>query len=539
MQENIQYFNNIIIGAGPAGLQLGYYFEKYYIEYIILERNTTAGSIYEKIPHSNELLSINKKNNDSTNLDFNLRHDWNSLLNDENFLFTNYSDDYYPSKNIFHKYLNDFSLNFNLKIKYNENVINISYDKNILKYLIYTELNIYKCDKLIISTGLSELNIPKCKKYITNKENIKHYLEFDKNYFLESQNLNKFKNKSVLLVGLGNSSLELSNLLLNYCSNILITGNNRDLSIISHYDGDLRSKYLNFFDSFFLNGMNGIDNKVLTDKDVIIENTKKNTINNGKYYIIGYNEDQILFCNSVKYFDYIIFCTGKKFDLSIFDKNINIIMDGKYPKLNLNYQSINNDKLFFIGSLMYSFDSIKNSGNFIKGYRHLIKLFFKKNYIMKLNKVINFKLDNTFKMFHDLAYHIYNRINYSSILYNLPDYVVDIFYYDKESQQIKYYIDVIKFDLRMIIIDENDTNYLCILKLAYGDKIEDIKKLGIYNKFKPSLLHPEIELLIKNENNIFVLKDKIVFEENLVGNFNDKEIYYDKLVRILKALIII
>lgn len=518
-------YNNIIIGAGPSGLQLAYYFEKYNINYIILERTSYSGSFYTKFPHSKKLLSINKKNNNSNNNDFNLRYDWNSLLNDENFTFTDYSDDYYPSSDDYYRYLNDFTQIFNLKIKYNSDVLKVSFDNSLSHYQICTNNNeIYICDKLIIATGLSKLVIPKCKKYITNKNNIIDYSQFDKN------DLNKYKNKKLLLVGLGNGSLEIAKLLRNYCSNIIITGKSRDLSIVSHNDGDIRSKYIDFYDTFLLNCMNGIDNKILTEKEVIIENKKENSENYGKYYILSDNEDRLLFCNSIKYFDYIIFCTGYTFDLSIFDENINIIMDGKYPKLNINYESINNNKLFFIGSLM------KQNGSFVKCYRHLIKLFFKKNYMITMDKIIKFK-SGTMNIYNELAYHIYNRINNSSALFNLPDYIVDIFYYDIECQNIFYYNDIIKFDLGMNIIDWKDTDHLCILKLTYGlnEKENNFKKLGIYNKFNPTLLHPEIDILMKNDNNIFILKDKIIFEENIVGNFSDKEIYYDKLVRILKS----
>jgi lysine/ornithine N-monooxygenase len=520
-------YNNIIIGAGPSGLQLAYYFEKYHIDYIILEKTDSCGTYYKKYPHSKKLLSINKKNNNSIDNDFNLRYDWNSLLNDENFNFTDYSDDYYPSNDDYYKYLNDFTEKFNLKIKYNTNVSNIFFDKNRLNYQICTHNNeTYICDKLIIATGLSIPVIPQCKKYITNKKNIIHYSEFDTN------NLNIYKNKKLLLVGLGNSSLEIAKLLNNYCANIVITGKSRDLSIISKYDGDIRSNYMSFYDTFLLNCMNALDNKVLTEKEVIVEHKKECSENYGKYYILSNNEEQLLFCNSIKYFDYIIFCTGYKFDLSIFDKDLNILMDGKYPKLNINYESINNNKLFFIGSLMHGFDYRKNSGCFVKGYRYLIKLFFKKNYMITMDKIMKFNTHN------DLAYYMYNRINNSSSLYNLPDYIVDIFYYDHESETIFYYNDIIKFDLGMNIIDWNDTNHLYILKLTYdtSEKQNDFKKIGLYNKFNPTMLHPEIDILLKNENNIFILKDKIIFEENLVSNFSDKETYYDKLLRISKSL---
>jgi thioredoxin reductase len=536
MNKEIININNIIVGAGPSGLQLAYYFEKYHIEYVVLERNLSSGSRYKDFPQSNNLLSINKKNNDNQNEDYNLRYDWNSLINDENFLFTKYSNEYYPLNTDLHKYFNDFSLEFKLKIKYNENVLKISYNSELLKYYVETELVIYICEKLIIATGMSKPNIPICKKYIRNKNNIKHYSEFATNYFKDKNNLNNFLNKSVLLVGLGNSSLELAELLNNYCKNILITGKSRDFSINTHYDGDIRTKYMNFYDTFFFNNMNGIDNIILTEKEVIVENSNKESENYGKYYILTNKEDGIAFYNSIIYFDYIIFCTGYNFDKTIFDNNLNITMEDKYPKLNSNFESINNNKLYFIGSLMYGLEKNKCSIGFIRGFRYLIKLFFKKNYMITMDKVINFKFDGTFEIYNTLRNYIYNRINNSSSLFNLPNYLVDVFYYDKETQKINYYKDNIRFGLEINFIDHSETNYFCILKLCYSEKIDLFKNYS-YNKFNPSLLHPEIEIFIKNENNIFVLKDKIIFEDNLVSNYSDKEIYYDKILRAIKYCI--
>ena len=40
--------DNIIIGAGPAGLQLGYFFEKNSINYLIFEKNDICGSFFSK-----------------------------------------------------------------------------------------------------------------------------------------------------------------------------------------------------------------------------------------------------------------------------------------------------------------------------------------------------------------------------------------------------------------------------------------------------------------------------------------------------------
>ena len=51
-------YDNIIVGAGPAGLQLAYYFEKNNINYLILEKNQSCGEFFNKYPVSNKLISF-------------------------------------------------------------------------------------------------------------------------------------------------------------------------------------------------------------------------------------------------------------------------------------------------------------------------------------------------------------------------------------------------------------------------------------------------------------------------------------------------
>jgi protoporphyrinogen oxidase len=128
-------FDNIILGGGPAGLQCAYFFQNHKINYLILEKNNKCGSFFDQYPHSGKLISINKKYTgiDSNN-EFKLRHDWNSLLNDDGLLFTDYSDDYYPDKKDLVKYLNDYANKYKLNINYDSDVEKIS--KTDDKYFI-------------------------------------------------------------------------------------------------------------------------------------------------------------------------------------------------------------------------------------------------------------------------------------------------------------------------------------------------------------------------------------------------------------------
>ena len=91
------YHDTIIIGAGPAGLQMGYFLQQAGRDYLILEAEDQAGSFFAKQPRHRTLLSINKRFNWFSEADYNLRHDWNSLLTeDKTLLFGNYSEELYP-----------------------------------------------------------------------------------------------------------------------------------------------------------------------------------------------------------------------------------------------------------------------------------------------------------------------------------------------------------------------------------------------------------------------------------------------------------
>ena len=56
-----------VIGAGPSGLQMGFFLERAGRDYIIFEKSNTPGNFYTKYPRHRTLISINKRNTGSTN----------------------------------------------------------------------------------------------------------------------------------------------------------------------------------------------------------------------------------------------------------------------------------------------------------------------------------------------------------------------------------------------------------------------------------------------------------------------------------------
>ena len=510
------HYTNLIIGAGPSSLQFAYFLKKQKIEYVILEKEDCCASFFKKFPVTNKLISLNKKYTGETNKDFNLRHDWNSLLNDEDFLFTDFSDELYPTSSSLHEYLNEFAKKFELNIEFNINVLSVVKNENI--YEVETNGKHYTCDKLIIATGLSKPNYPK-NIMVPKDVKINHYGDFNKD-FINKNYLTKYINKKVLLIGSGNAAYEMANVLEKYCASVIILGSSKKLSIVSHYTGDIRSVYLPFLDSFYLKSLNGIDSIDKSKLVYILQNKDKyELITSG----ISYYEGKL---NS---FDEIIFCTGWVFDKSIFKFNINTTINEKYPEINELYESTNNKNLYFIGSLMHSKDYKKGSGGFIHGFRYLLKLFMQINYDSP--KIIHrFKFTGNMDCYESLSKHIFNRINYASSLYQMYGTMCDIFYFDKETNDIVYIHDwTMECFKHLNLTLITHINYLMI---EYGQEETLINRLGSFNKWNPSFLHPRIYMFYNKDSKLDML-DRIIFEENLIADFSSDKIY-NKIIQVVK-----
>ena len=528
---------NIIIGAGPAGVQLGYFFKKAGIDYVILERNQMAGSFFDRYPHTGQLISINKRHTGSDNEDFKLRHDWNSLLSNDGPKFTDYSKDYYPDSKDLVRYINDFAKKYELNIKYNSRVEKIrKFEKG--GYLLAVEEGdkkwVYRCERLIIATGMG---IPDMGGVIDNsKRKCKHYAEFEKDYFKKPENLKKYENKNVLIIGNGNSGYELANHLTPYTAKIEVVGKKpKAWAAVSHYAGDLRSIYMSFLDTFLLKSLNAFNTygkKCMNTKKCISQETE-----DSPYSLSSrcHNEEcEILHETYERVFDEVIICTGWKFDTSIFDFELTLI--GKYPSINRKFESVDSPGLFFIGSLMHGPDHKKSSGGFIHGFRYLIEHFFHINYDGKLD-IVKFNS----KSIPALVNHIIYRINNSSAIYQMFGQLADIFIWDPVKKDIVYLNSVHRDFIESESKDTNLTYFILTLEFS-DDPVTDVYRIGgsttyIGTESNAKLLHPILRVLKKNEEGEYDKIDIIHFDEDLFADFTDKRRYADKFTRTLRMFI--
>jgi hypothetical protein len=539
MYTPVKPVRNIIIGAGPAGIQLGYFFQKAGIDYVILERNEMAASFFDKYPHSGQLISINKRHTGSDNPDFNLRHDWNSLLSDDGPKFTDYSKDYYPNSKDLVRYMNDFATKYKLKIKYNSHVEKVRKFEGGGGYaLAVTEGDkkwFHRCERLIIATGLG---VPHMGGIIDNsKRKCKHYAEFEKDYFKKPENLKKYENKNVLIIGNGNSGFELANHLTPYAAKIDVLGNGpKKWASVTHYAGDLRSIYMPYFDTFLLKSLNAFD-YFPSNRKIIEQETETSPYN----LMLDCPNTQ---CKKLhRYhetisFDEVILCTGWKFDKSIFE--FEVPFSGKYPAITSKFECSKNPNLFFIGALMHAIDYKQSAGGFIHGFRYLIEHFFHIHYDGKLD-IVKFN-SNTIT---PLVNHMIYRINNSSALYQMYGQMVDVFIWNPDKRDIVYLNGIHREFLRTSNSPGSNKIYFGLMLDYSKEHIEKIEDLGKANtalgrEQHARLLHPYLRVFkdVGGEQLIpYETVDIIQFDEDLFADFTDKRRFEDKLTRTLRMFI--
>ena len=530
---------NIIVGAGPAGIQLAYFFEKAGLDYVILERNKLAASFFDRYPLTSQLISINKRHTGSDDPEFNLRHDWNSLLSEDGPKFTDYSTDFYPDRKDLVRYMNDFAAKYAMKINYEHTVEKIRKTEGGYVLSVTDPKNkwVYRCERLIVATGLGLPN----KNGIIDKTKrpMKHYAEFERDFFKNPANLKAFENKSVAIIGNGNSGYELGNALTPVCSSVNIIGKRyKPMAMSTHYAGDLRSIYLPFVDTFILKSLNAMDqiSSIQGSGLTISQETKDSP------YILSTTcnvcpNDHNYLGDEFRGFDHVILCTGWAFDTSIFEIDLELTPNRKYPAITAKYESVNNPNLFFIGSLMHSRDYKKSSGGFIHGFRYLIEYFFHIHYDGKL-KISKFRKDKL----NTLVSHILYRLNYSSALYQMFGQVVDAFIINKKQEDITYIENVSYSFLESKTANENLIYFTIGLEYSNEPAETDTIKLlrresGIGKESKSRLIHPVLRAYKDVPNYTRGLLDEIHFDEDLFAKFTDVYRYKEKLTRALNAFI--
>ncbi|XP_070560945.1 FAD-dependent oxidoreductase domain-containing protein 2-like [Ptychodera flava] len=523
MPTKTRYHETIIIGAGPAGLQMAYFMKKAKRDYVILEAATRPGHFFTHEPRHRLLISINKRFNPFPDFEYNMRHDWNSLLSDDrSLLFPKYSEDLYPKADDLLRYLDDFARKTEVSAVYNTRVINISKQNRPgaadgLFYLKTNDGREYSCKVLLMATGAVSERLAD----IPGIEHATPYSEHD----LDTK---KYEGKLVAIIGRGNSAFEVADYLAPYAAYIHIFGA-RALKHAwnTHFVGDLRAINNNVLDMYQLKSLHsyfGIECVKLSKKP-------------GDEQVTLHFRDIVLHWNTPGYFfdtkpyDYVISCAGWNYiDSTIFADDIKpeTKKKGKYPLLKKNWESVNIENLFFIGTSMQSNDRKAASG-FIHGFRYNIRT---------LHHMLEEKYQNVpypVKLFprdvSPIADYIIERASVDAAIYQLNTFMGDVIIVpDDPKEKVRYYID-----MPMDYVKEQDwfknAKHAFTTYLKYNfDRFEEYSKDTLtfthwpqsYDQHCQAFLRPLVNYYRKGE-----LVDEIGAVESLVLRFDTKEFKTD------------
>lgn len=492
----------LIIGAGPAGLQMAYFLKKANLDYLVVEKNSFAGSFYSKFPIHRSLISINKKYNYFEEEEFNLRHDWNSLLSDDKTLkFTNYSDDLFPNADILHKYLKDFALQNELNIRYNAPIQNISKNTDNSFLITFNDKSQMSAKILLVGTGVVKQNIP---EEIIGIELATPYSDI-------SLDINKYVNKRVAILGGGNSSFETANSIAGVAAHVhVFLRSPLKMAYETHFVGHLRAKYTNIFDMYQLKSLHA----VLRPRIRKITRLENGCLQTQHEY--DYPESNVPgTLKLTREYDYIINCTGFKYTHdNLFDKNIspNKVMNDKFYDLNEVWESSNIKNLYFIGTTMQAIDRKASSG-FIHGFRYNIRTLSKllqqfyeyKEYPYEIVAI------NPFETF---LKKLYTRFSIGDGIFQLYGFLGDVLVYDEEVRQVKW-----SKELPVQYIKNNlDVNkHTLLLTLEFGfhhyhgkSSLDFMGPSDPHNTDKSAFLHPVIRHYYKGEMKEFHFGDSLL-----------------------------
>ncbi len=350
VSTNIDY---LVIGAGPAGLQLGYFLEQAGRNYLILEAGDSPGTFFQTFPRHRRLISINKPHTGSDDPEVNLRMDWNSLLSDHPSLrFPLYTERYFPDAGDLVRYLGDFASAFGLRIRYQSRIARIS--RNGSFQATDEQGRRYEAKRLIVASGVSKPYIPPIPG-----------IETAELYTGVSVDPREFVNQRVLIIGKGNSAFETADNLIESAAVIHVAGpSSIHMAWRSHYVGHLRAVNNQLLDTYQLKSQNAL-------LDGNIERIERRD----RSYLVTVSFSR---ANEVKkdlIYDRVIACTGFRFDASIFadDCGPALTIRDRFPAQTSEWESTNVPDLYFAGTLMQTRDYKKSTSGFIHGFRYCIR----------------------------------------------------------------------------------------------------------------------------------------------------------------------
>lgn len=344
----------LIIGAGPAGLQLAALLEADGRgSYLVLEGADAPGAFFARFPRHRQLISINKPHTGTDDPELNLRMDWNSLLSDDPALrFTRYTERYFPPADLMVAYLADFAAKTGVNVRYGSRVGRVH--RRADGVFEVTAGDTFEARRLIVATGMSRSHLPEIPG-----------IELAEAYADMSVEPRDFLDQRVLILGKGNSAFETAENLMETTAVIHVAGPGPvRMAWRTHYVGHLRAVNNNFLDTYQLKSANAVlDGHVLgIERD-------------GSGFRVTFSFSRANEVVKELWYDRVLACTGFRFDASIFDETCRpeLAIAGRFPAQTEAFESVNVPGLYFAGTLTQQRDFKKSTSGFIHGFRYGVR----------------------------------------------------------------------------------------------------------------------------------------------------------------------
>lgn len=260
-----------IVGAGPAGLQLGHFLSKdtsQLQDFVIFEQSSSAGSFFRRFPVHRMLISLNKRHTRSTSPEFRMRHDWNSLLGTDTLgiaPMTARTRELYPQADVLAKYLEDYAQHLLQYIEFNVQVLRLSRKNGEfhLELRPADGASTQRCGRVVLAQGLR----PHRPQGFVGAELLTGYEDLDSS--------DAYENRSVLVWGFGNAAHETAREMQKFTQDITLLhrtsragevfagsgasgGSGSGLprfAFFTHYPGDVRTVTMQIYDSYLLKAL--------------------------------------------------------------------------------------------------------------------------------------------------------------------------------------------------------------------------------------------------------------------------------------------
>jgi len=396
-------YDYCIIGAGPGGVQLAYHMHKRNANFRVFEKGPGPGTFFKNYPRHRTLISINKRftgKGGKASDQFNMRHDWNSLISDnETLRFTEYSDKYFAPADDLVRYMEDFveGTGVHPYVQYNSTASIVRLSKS-RQFQVTTEETGERttCQAVVVAQGLWRPNTPE----MVGSELVDEYQTM-------STDRADYVNQTVAILGNANSGLETANWIFNVTKQVHLIGRRPPrFSWQTHYVGDIRAINSDHIDRYQLVGggdtmleMNPLPNLVKDPDGGIIlippwaEPASESNLNALAAWkkipstaplhekIAAYHEGARGYKDlGWMHVDRVLRCLGWRFKRDLFPTEdlepgteatqVDLDKIDKYPVMTPTFESVNQPGIFFAGTLSHGRDFGKSSGGFIHGFRY-------------------------------------------------------------------------------------------------------------------------------------------------------------------------